>query len=301
MNIQLDTNGNPLQINGLYDEISKIDPSRILTHNIKYLGFKHDNPLLLHFKMENRNNGDNYVNQGNQYGQHRNNRDNDVNQGNQDGPHNIIFLKLWITCVVILLLVYSDELTYQFTQFSDYINGQIEDPPDLLMRIFESDNPTEYEGLSDEIITSSGNFGVNTPYNAERVDDVFSDSQYDLSEDITPNRRFILRLRANHPLINFAKLILNYLFFELMINRRQIGGGNKFNSKNIDKLSNAFNGAFNKLSKDDKTEIEQICKNFQSLICIQQPSSNIGGLRKKKLYKTIKLKNKRKSKRKGKK
>ena len=81
----------------------------------------------------------------------------------------------------------------------------------------------------------------------------------------------------------------------------QIGGGNKFNSKNIDKLSNAFNGAFNKLSKDDKTEIEQICKNFQNLICIQQPSSNIGGLRKKKLYKTIKLKNKRKSKRKGKK
>jgi hypothetical protein len=34
MDIQLDINGDPLQINGLYNEISQIDPSRVLVKNI---------------------------------------------------------------------------------------------------------------------------------------------------------------------------------------------------------------------------------------------------------------------------
>jgi hypothetical protein len=106
---------------------------------------------------------------------------------------------------------------------------------------------------------------------------------------------FIEDLHEYEELVNLAKKItFLYLFGMLGI---QDGGGNKLSNKPDKQLINDFTVAFNKLPQETKIKLKQLKKLFQNVFCMKK-SINIGGVRK---QKTNKFKNKRRSKRKGKK
>ena len=118
---------------------------------------------------------------------------------------------------------------------------------------------------------------------------------YALRQDLVDAARdFIEDLQNYEELVNLAKKItFLYLFGMLGI---QDGGGNKLSKKTDKQIITDFTNAFDKLPQETKNKLKQFKTKFQNVFCMKS-LTNIGGARKRK---TNKLKNKRKSRRKGK-
>jgi hypothetical protein len=118
---------------------------------------------------------------------------------------------------------------------------------------------------------------------------------YALRQDLVDAARdFIEDLQNYEELVNLAKKItFLYLFGMLGI---QDGGGNKLSKKTDKQIITDFTNAFDKLPQETKNKLKQFKTKFQNVFCMKS-LTNIGGVRKRK---TNKLKNKRKSRRKGK-